>query len=263
MVLIIQTTIPQNTAYMNGTVNGTDTVFVVDSIIDDTIICYCEDAQSQAVVINFYDSSDTLLDTYTDTLTSPIYTFIYDRTEEDVARVKYLHDNYPTLTEEEKAEFLTDLKGALNESDFSRLQTNFTILAILDDAELDVGGVSSIPTNAEFDIIRANLSTIQETGLILADTPIVPFAPYNTYDKWNDIEKLLFDNFDIRTTRFKYFGPELQMREGNSNTIFLLDRYKADAKLLITDIAVQGLVTENKTIIGALNEIYALGLEIL
>lgn len=124
---------------------------------------------------------------------------IMDRTQEDVDRVKYLtrvilnHENTP----EELIEFQDTLKGALNYSDLERIEYNIDFL----DRLLDLDPVSMdrefIPRISYFKNLLINVQKVHDKKYRRWSTPEVPEMPLNTYQKWNDIETILWDCFKI------------------------------------------------------------------
>lgn len=105
--------------------------------------------------------------------------FVYDRTYEDV--------NNRTS------------KGYLNATDLKRVENNISELAGYVDLELetkqwDVGG---LPRQSDFTRILSNISTLKEHFLIRQTTPVVPEQPLNSFQKWNDIERILFDMYSL------------------------------------------------------------------
>lgn len=130
--------------------------------------------------------------------------FITDRTQEDVDRVKYLAEKLlsGTETEEELREFLTSLKGALNYSDIHRIASNINRIATLiniphnlyvyDDDERELDSLP-IPRVAYFRELLDHVSRIRNSHYYLSTTPRTPSMPLNTFQKINDIEKILED----------------------------------------------------------------------
>ena len=207
MILLIQNvTVPSGYDYITGTVNGTDTTFIADTIIEGLCLCSCEENSSYEVEMNFYDDSDELLSTVTTTVTQAANSFIVDRTQDDVDYAK-------RMLASQRASVVENLKGCLNRSDLQRALDNCAALAILDDETMSSDTIPEFPGNNFFQILLDNAELAKESGFILSDTPDVPQLTLNTYDKWNKLERIFWDNFDIRTSRFKYFGPELDIRE--------------------------------------------------
>lgn len=165
--------------------------------------------------------------------------FVYDRTQEDVDRVKYLNERYlmREITEEERKEWsrgvvqnhtlayelgirgTQGLKGAINLSDMQRIEWNEEVIADLLDVAIEVRewSYSDIPTIADYKRIRENVKKLRNALFKLSQTPNVPEQPLNTYQKWNDIEKILNDVYTsyMAFLRSKYYcDTELYAGEG-------------------------------------------------
>lgn len=207
ILLITEVTVPSNYEYISGTVNGTDTSFVEDTIIEGLCLCSCEESTTYSCVLNFYAKDDTLISTVTKTVTQDEYIFIYDRTQEDV-------DTALRLRASGRADEASDLKGCLNISDINRTLANMTVLGVLDDETMDIETVPEFPGALFFDTFLDNADIVKESGYQLEGSPDVPTLPLNDFSKWNALERIFFDNFDIRTTRFKYFGVPLRENTG-------------------------------------------------
>jgi hypothetical protein len=137
---------------------------------------------------------------------------IFDRTQEDVDRVKYLTKRYLSgdITDEEVIEYAQDLKGALNKSDLERILNN---IALLDEVLETHLVIPTIPENVPPDVnfflqLRTCVQTIRSSYTIHSDTPTTPIQPLNTYGKWNDIERILFDVYDILMSQFFYYSED-------------------------------------------------------
>ena len=147
---------------------------------------------------------------------------VYDRTQADVDRIKELLSKvkFSELTTEEKAELLTDSKGALNMSDLERIKNNIDLMAEVLELRITTTAIPDITTTSYFNEIRQNVQTIRNAGFIRNTTPRVPAAPLNTYEKWNDIEKILHDTYDILMNNFHYYAGE-QLYGGDSVALLL------------------------------------------
>ena len=133
---------------------------------------------------------------------------IYDRTQADVDRVKELKDiGYFNMTNAEKTEWASDLKGALNRSDLERIENNIQILSDVLDLNLTTyaGNVPEIPDVTYYKNLHDNAHAIYEVGYVRTTTPDAPDNPYNRFDKINDIEKLLYDVHYILEQTFYYW----------------------------------------------------------
>ena len=128
----------------------------------------------------------------------PTITCVFDRTISDVNDVQYLREKMlaQTATAEEKARWATDLKGALNASDLTRIQTNMGIIAGMMGIRINNTPPGEIPNESYFASLLADLRTLYRTKFIRSDTPAIPESPLNTYQKWNDIERIQYDIFN-------------------------------------------------------------------
>lgn len=148
-------------------------------------------------------------------------TAIFDRSQEDVDRVRELTEKYLAglLTEEERPEWLGSLKGALNASDLNRVEGNCATVAeeIAVVADVKSWGESDIPRVSDYQRILSNVKKIREGYALMHDTPETPVPPLNDFQKWNDIERILYD-VDYIYSRveagYNYCGTELYAGEG-------------------------------------------------
>lgn len=131
---------------------------------------------------------------------------VTDRTAEDVEAVKtLLAKNWDEYTDEEKETFLSGLKGALNTSDLERVQNNIKILLEVIESTNSVDSIGEFMTAALQNNIKANLTAIRGYPLKYKTTPEVPETPYNTYQKWNDIEQILHDAYSVVQSFVVYY----------------------------------------------------------
>lgn len=147
---------------------------------------------------------------------------IYDRSQADVDRVKELLSKvkFGNMTAAEQTEFLTDSKGALNLSDLFRIKNNIELLAEVFELNITIPTIPDIPKRSFYDSIRSCTQAIRNMGVIYVSTPQVPAAPLNTFSKWNDIEKILHDTYDILMNNFHYYCGE-QLYSGDSIGLLL------------------------------------------
>ncbi|MGN0384607.1 MAG: hypothetical protein ACI4EX_01860 [Lachnospiraceae bacterium] len=125
--------------------------------------------------------------------------FIFDRTQEDVDRVKELSDiGWEHMTDSEKAEWMSGLKGALNKSDLNRIENNCSIIAQLLGLPMKTykNEVPDYPTTDYFENLIGNVASIRVAGMVSCDTPAVPDLPLNTWQKVNAVEKILHDVYE-------------------------------------------------------------------
>ena len=146
---------------------------------------------------------------------------IFDRTQSDVIKLQdFLSRGYKNLTADEKNEWLnTNFKGALNSSDLNRIEQNMNVLS-------DFLGLAiitktwqetDIPTDSDFKRIKNSLISIrnkaEEMELLYDSTPEIPELPWNSYQKINDIEKIIYDTYSLHTAKYYYCGQELYCGE--------------------------------------------------
>ena len=144
---------------------------------------------------------------------------IYDRTEHDVQYVKDLYARIKerVATADDIVVYKNDLKGAINESDLQRIVNNMNYIANLLSISITTQTVPDIPRVAWYSILLDNLTQLLNAYMKHSDTPGIPVQPLNTYEKWNTIEKILWDIKDIYELNVGYHaGDELY---GNDNFI--------------------------------------------
>ena len=138
---------------------------------------------------------------------------VIDRTSADVERlITLLEIGWEHMTTEERYEFSKDIKGALNRSDLERIKNNVTVIGDLLLLELINPNIPEIPTYTYYRELLQDITMIRNTHFYRQDTPQVPTGQLNTYDKWNDIEKILLDAYELillTITSYSYTGQEL------------------------------------------------------
>lgn len=147
--------------------------------------------------------------------------FVYDRTQDDVDKAKKLNLKYlnGTITESEKEEWKQSLKGVLNLSDINRIESNMSVLAEYLSVPLTVKSWSmgDIPRAGDYLRIRDNVDVLRGAWMVLQDTPDTPTQPLNTFQKWNDIERILHDinhTYQKYINSFYYCDAEMFAGEG-------------------------------------------------
>lgn len=141
---------------------------------------------------------------------------VTDRTQTDVDRAKGLiAAGWQAMTEAERQEYLSGLKGCMNLADFERIENNVQIL--LDVLEIDsaahVGDIPEFPKEAYFADLQKNVSLIRGGYGTHSDTPQVPELPYNVWQKYNDLEKILADVYETVSSQFHYYTGEIYAGE--------------------------------------------------
>lgn len=125
---------------------------------------------------------------------------IYDRTEKDVAdRLK---------------------KAFINFDDLNRIDLNAKEIATLLDVAVSVKTdwqMDGKPRYIDYERIKRNTAKIREAYATYKDTPQVPDRPYTTWQKWNDIERIIHDVFAVymaNTKNVTYCGESYCGEEG-------------------------------------------------
>lgn len=219
-------TLGSDIMYVGGTVNGIDTLF--EGIDGHTFIADVAQSLDDKYYLDLElvdEAGNT--STYIDTFEYVLPFFVYDRTQADVDRVKYLNEQYlkRTITEDEKQEWNTGingkfgLKGAFNLSDIKRNENNCKIIGELVSAPVIIKewNYGDIPRVSDYSRIRENVQKIRSSFITYFDTPDVPAHPLNTYQKWNDIERILHDVYYIYVrlkNSYYYCGTEMYAGEG-------------------------------------------------
>lgn len=122
---------------------------------------------------------------------------------------------YSSLTDSEKTQWESGLKGFLNYTDLNRIESNSAELAELVGVSIispkTNWTMEDVPTRQDFQRIRDNVQRIRASNYVHSDTPVTPELPLNRYEKINDIEKILFDVYDMYTRNMAaiYYIDEL------------------------------------------------------
>lgn len=145
---------------------------------------------------------------------------VTDRTQADVDRVKELNERYlqRTITDEELREWAQNLKGALNLSDLNRIEDNCELIGAFSEVTVSVRkwNMGDIPMAADYARIRGNIEKIRQVYEAYPNIPPTPTQPLNTYQKWNNIEKILQSVcaiYIISESNY-YYGSEIYAGEG-------------------------------------------------
>ena len=124
--------------------------------------------------------------------------FVYDRSAQDVLQMTK--------------------KGVLNADDINRIENNTETIAdkIAVPVTVKSWSVGGLPRVSDYKRIRDNVERIRQGYGIRSDTPVTPEQPLNTYQKWNDIERILFDVNDLydRTENARAYCGEIFAGEG-------------------------------------------------
>ena len=124
--------------------------------------------------------------------------FVYDRSAQDVLQMTK--------------------KGVLNAEDINRIENNTETIAdkIAVPVTVKSWSVGGLPRVSDYKRIRDNVERIRQGYGIRSDTPATPEQPLNSYQKWNDIERILFDVNDLydRTENARAYCGEIFAGEG-------------------------------------------------
>lgn len=126
---------------------------------------------------------------------------ITDRTAADVSRWKVLHDKgWEAMTAEEKAEWVSGMKGAYNYTDMNRVES---AVRVLSDRLAEKGTVLTLttktdwtrtgwPTTSDMNRYFRNVAAIRAAVGVNLGTPTAPTTATSfNYSKANDLEKIL------------------------------------------------------------------------
>lgn len=122
-----------------------------------------------------------------------------------LAVIDALNKNWDDFSDVDKTVFLAGMRGALNTGDLERVQNNIGLLLEVIESENTVMAVPEFPNTAFYTNIKDNLQTLYDFPLVYGTTPKVPELPYNTWQKWNDIEKILADAYKMVNSFVKYY----------------------------------------------------------
>lgn len=170
--------------YVGGTVNGTEYAFTsADGVTWRVNVPRAED-DLYTLDLQLVDAAGNR-STYGGTFKYVLPYFIYDRTADDIIqRAK---------------------KAFLNVEDMRRIESNTELIASYISVPVSVKtdwNTGDLPRESDYERIRRNTEKIRAGYVIRADTPEVPERPYNHFQKWNDIEKILHDVFYIYINNF-------------------------------------------------------------
>lgn len=156
---------------------------------------------------------------------------ITDRTILDIDKLQeYDEIGYKNLTTEQKNEWLSGMKGALNSSDLNRIESNQQyILNILSNQYILTFKTNWLMTefveDSDENRILMNLKTLMQP-FNFDEEPQVPEKPLNYFEKINQIENIILQMYDKYYSKIKYY--EFQTDNGED---FLVD----DENFIVND----------------------------
>lgn len=202
MTQALSVTLPFNTIYVSGTVNGAEAVWTLtrDSMWQAIVPRAANDIYHVDLTIINGEGASSQTEF---TLYYGLMSLITDRTQRDVDRVIHLSSiPWNKMTVDEQAEWASGMKGAYNATDLNRvgaavnyivnrlnnLGYNFSITARID------WKIQDIPTQPDMDEYLANIKTLRNALTVLSSTPEVPTDMDKlTYIEANNIEQILLD----------------------------------------------------------------------
>ena len=136
-------------------------------------------------------------------LGTTLLSLITDRTQQDVDRVEELAEKgWAAMTEQERAEWLGEMKGAYNASDMNRVGEAITYVAgrfngfgynIQVSPKTD-WTVEDIPTASQMADYLSYVKNLRNAVPVMDDTPAAPTDMDGlTHQEANDIEQILLD----------------------------------------------------------------------
>jgi len=129
---------------------------------------------------------------------------ITDRTIQDVARWKELHDKgWAGMTAAEQAEWNGEMKGRYSFTDMNRVESAVEALSarFVEKGYLDAPLTVktdwhsfSVPTRTDMTRYLGNIATLRSLVTVYPDTPLAPTVNQKfNFERANDIEKILLD----------------------------------------------------------------------
>ena len=209
----IEVRLPSSIIYVAGTVNGHQVTFQQDELNYTRWRAEVDAAEDDLyhIVLEMHDEAGNV-GHYENTVEYILPVFVYDRTEQDVDRFYELKEaGWENLSQEQKEEWLGGMKGCLNTKDLKRIENDIYVIAGLMKISIQTNkdNLPEIPNALYFRQMLGNVETLRKTGYLYIDTPEVPKPPLNTYQKVNDVEKILHDIyavFNANNSRFYYCG---------------------------------------------------------
>lgn len=209
---VISLELPTDIVYVAGTVNGVEKVFIQDESYPVKWRSTVDVAEDNLyhIYLEMFDQADNR-STYENTIEYILPWFVFDRTQEDVDEVKRLEKvGWDNMTESERTLWKKGMKGALNLSDIKRIENDCSVIAQLLNVSIVThrDNLPSFPDESYFDSLLENVSTLRNAGYRYQTTPEIPARPINTYQKINDIEKILSDIYEVYNSNFVYYAGD-------------------------------------------------------
>ena len=127
---------------------------------------------------------------------------IFDRTEQDIEEIAELKAiGFRNMTQGQKDKWMAGMKGALNARDLNRVdgyinylyaRIEFEAADLKEDWEM-----TDLPTKPYFERLLVLVAQLRKDYVKHKTTPPVPKGPLTHFEKWNDIEHILYDLYEI------------------------------------------------------------------
>ena len=156
---------------------------------------------------------------------------ITDRTTLDIDKLQeYDEIGYKNLTNDQKAEWLLGMKGALNASDLNRIESNQQFILNLLSAQYALTFktnwlMTDFVEDSDENRILMNLKTLMQPFNFEEETKVTE-KPLNYFEKINQIENIILQMYDKYYSKIKYY--EFQTDNGED---FLVD----DENFIVND----------------------------
>ena len=210
---VISVELPTDIVYVAGNVNDVETVFIQDDAYPvkwRATVDVAEDNLYHIYLEMFDEAGNKSI--YENTIEYILPWFVYDRTQSDVDEVSRLEKvGWEGMTDDERNAWKKGMKGALNLSDIKRIENDCYVLAQLLNVSIVTHreNLPRFPTVSYFKSLLENVNTLRAVGYRYQTTPEVPKQPINTYQKVNDIERILSDIYDVYNSNFVHYAGEI------------------------------------------------------
>lgn len=199
---VVSVILDSGITYVSGIVNGNEYTFTLtDNNTWSADVAVSDD--------NIYHLTLTAIDNMgnVSTISTTLYyglNLITDRTQADVSRYLYLKSkNFSGMTAEEQMEWMSDMKGAYNFTDLSRVDGAVEYLVerlrehgyfIRDVNTYRLWDMQHVPSRSDMEQYLNNIRIIRNAFAVADTTPSVPEDMANfTYMEANAIEQILLD----------------------------------------------------------------------
>ncbi len=204
----VAVTLPSEVVYVSGTVNGIEYTWTnTEGYRWEAVVARSEN-EIYVVALTLINALGAT-SSANFTLYYGVLNLITDRTERDVERWRLLHSKgFDALTEDEKAQWQTAMKGAYNFTDMNRVESAVEFIAqrlteLGYSAAPEVKTVwtaNDYPTKTDMDRYFANVALLRSILPMYSTTPATPTTRKKMdYLVANDIEHILSD-IDRRIT---------------------------------------------------------------